>query len=60
MTAKETYKKRRKEIDVLMAEIKKALKRHDLKFKKNETNWGYVGSLGRTKQDLKETLEFIK
>lgn len=60
MTAKETYKKRRTEINVLMAKIKKALNNHDQKFKKNETNWTYVGSLGRVKQDLKETLEFIK
>lgn len=58
--AKETYKTRQKEVKSLIGQLQTTLKRHNLKFKKNETNWGYPGDLGHVKAELKELVGFLK
>lgn len=59
-TAKQTYQKHQEEIKSKIKALELALKNHAKKFSKNETNWGYVGDLGRIKELLSETNSFIK
>jgi hypothetical protein len=58
-TAKETYTKRQAEIKVLMKKLTAILAEDAKKFKNNDKNWGYVGSIGKVKDDLKEIIDFI-
>jgi hypothetical protein len=59
-TVKETYKKRSSEINFLIKEIQSKLKKHESSFKKQDTNWGFVGDLGEIKIKLQEVNSFLK
>lgn len=53
-TAKDVYNKKQKEISELLKKIRVNMQTHKKKFKKNESNWGYVGDLSRITTQLKE------
>lgn len=59
-TVKENYRERQSEIKLQIKRIQGALKKHTEKFKKNETNWGFVGDLGHVKTVLSELEDFLK
>lgn len=59
-TVKENYKKKQKEIKLMLKNIEKALNSHEKKFKKHETNWGYVGDLGMVSDTLSTLNYFSK
>ena len=59
-TVKQTYQKHQEEIKSKIKALELALKNHAKQFSKNETNWGYVGDLGRIKEVLYEFDNFAK
>ncbi len=59
-TVKETYKNRQTEIKYQIKNIQAALTKHAEQFKKNDTNWGFVGDLGHVKEVLSELDGFLK
>jgi len=59
-TVKEIYKAKRAEINQRLKKIDIALSKHAGKFKQNETNWGYIGDLGRVNEVLSELENFVK
>ena len=59
-TVKETYRKRQREISRQIKKLQSYLKKYSEEFKKNDTNWGFVGDLSRLKSDLSELNQSIK
>jgi hypothetical protein len=59
MTAKETYKKKKKEINEQIKTLQHSLETHSQFFKGNEKNWGYVGDLAHIKSLLIEINSFL-
>jgi len=59
-TVKATYQKHQEEIKSKIKALELALKRHSKQFSENETNWGYVGDLGRVKEVISELDNFSK
>jgi predicted metal-dependent hydrolase len=57
--AEETYKQRSKDISNLLKDIQKKLSVHEARFKKDNDNWGYVGSLGAVKEKLSDINDFL-
>jgi hypothetical protein len=53
-TAEDAYWRNRKEVDRLLAEIERRIKRFDQSFKKNSTNWGYVGDVAHVVEVLRD------
>jgi len=59
-TVKETYKSRQTEIKYQIKQLQTAMIKHAEQFKKNDTNWGFVGDLGHVKEVLSELDGFLK
>jgi hypothetical protein len=59
-TAKESYVKKKSDIKKEIAILEKKLLKHSNNFKKNPTNWGYVGDLGYILTELKNINMFLK
>jgi len=59
-SAAQAYKRRSQEIAKFLTTLDKQLKKHAQDFKKNETNWGYVGDLGHIAEELKDLAEGLK
>ena len=58
-SADNVYKLRRKDIEKQIKVLPKALKTIDALQKKNPTDWGYAGSLGRIKEELEDIIYFM-
>lgn len=58
--AKEKYKKNQTDIDKQIVILKETLKAHADKFKKDDSNFGFVGDLGYIKSILIELNGFMK
>lgn len=56
-TAVQAYDRRSKEIVKLLKDVDRHLKKHAQDFKKESTNWGYVGDLGHIAGELKSLME---
>lgn len=59
-SVKQTYKNRQTEIKYQIKQLQTALIKHAEQFKKNDTNWGFAGDLGRVKEVLSELDGFMK
>ena len=58
-TAPEAYKRRAKEVDALMARLRRQLKCHHAEQKLDPRNWGCVGNLGYVKEQLNDVVVFL-
>lgn len=55
-TAQDAYEIRAAEIKILLKELHLKFKEHKGRFKKNPTNWGYVGDMGHVYKKLREII----
>jgi hypothetical protein len=58
-TAKQSYKIRLTENKNQIKQLQTALTKHAEKFKKNDTDWGFVGDLGHVKASLYQINVFL-
>ena len=58
-SAEMVYNKRRADIEKQIKALPKALKTLDALQRKNPTDWGYAGSLGRFKEELEDIIYFM-
>jgi hypothetical protein len=56
----ERYSYHSEEIEKNLKQLKKKLKKHQSDFKREQTNWGYVGDLTYINERLAELNSFIK
>jgi len=56
----ERYSYHSEEIEKNLKQLKKKLKKHQSDFKREQTNWGYVGDLTYINERLAELNGFIK
>jgi hypothetical protein len=56
----ERYSYHSEEIEKNLNQLKKKLKKHQSDFKREQTNWGYVGDLTYINERLAELNSFIK
>jgi hypothetical protein len=59
-TADETYQSKYSEIEILLENLQKNLKKHNEVFKTDLGNWGYVGDLGHIQEVLSSLGDFVK
>jgi hypothetical protein len=57
---KEKYLKNQEEIQLKLERLKLAINEHSKKFNKNNTDWGYLGDLGRINDILAELDGFVE
>ena len=58
-SAKSEFESNAKDVKKLLARLDKALKKNELEFRNDETNWGFVGSMEHVKSGLHELVRFI-
>ncbi len=58
--ADQAYRSRLRETRKLLSDIEKALLTHEKRQKEDNKNWGFAGDLGRVKEDLTDTLKFLR
>lgn len=54
------YKEKQRQIDDLLKQLERGLKKHDKKFQKGMKNYGYIGDLGHVVEQLQEVVDFLK
>lgn len=58
-TSSEAYAARRNDIARLMDVLQMELDKHDAAAKDSPRDWGFAGSLGKVREDLKNTVAFL-
>ncbi len=54
------YKQHQLEINTKIDLLKDKLKKHNIEFEENNSNWGYIGDIDYINNKLNEILEFLK
>jgi hypothetical protein len=54
------YSETSNEIDMLLNSIKAKLKKQAKSFAEHSTDWGYLGNLGKVREELTNLDEFLK